>query len=78
MKITRFLYSKWLKVQETGSVFTNELLRIFRDPGVVVIFFVATLAYPILYNFIYWKAKSVLRIVLILLSPDSSLAVGAD
>ena len=55
MKITRFLYSKWLKVQETWSVFTNELLRIFRDPGVVVIFFVATLAYPILYNFIYWK-----------------------
>ena len=55
MIITRLLYSKWLKVQETWGVFTGELRRIFSDPGVVVIFFVATLAYPILYNFIYWK-----------------------
>lgn len=55
MIITRLLYSKWLKVQDTWNVFTDELKRIFRDPGVVVIFFVATLAYPILYNFIYWK-----------------------
>ncbi|MBQ7530307.1 MAG: ABC transporter permease [Paludibacteraceae bacterium] len=55
MIISRFLYSKWLKVQDTWNVFTDELKRIFRDPGVVVIFFVATLAYPVLYNFIYWK-----------------------
>ena len=53
--ITRILHSKWIKVQETWSVFTNELKRIFHDPGVMVIFFVGTLAYPILYNFIYWK-----------------------
>lgn len=53
--ITRYLNRQWIKVQETWGVFTNELRRIFRDPGVVVIFFVATLAYPILYNFIYWK-----------------------
>ena len=55
MIITRYLHRQWLKVQETWSVFVNELRRIFGDPGVVVIFFVATLAYPILYNFIYWK-----------------------
>lgn len=55
MKLSRLLYSKWLKVQETWSVFTGELLRIFHDPGVIVIFFVATLAYPILYSFIYWN-----------------------
>ena len=55
MKLTRYLHSKWMKAQETWGVFTNELRRIFRDPGVLVIFFVGTLAYPILYNFIYWK-----------------------
>ena len=55
MMLTRFLHSKWIKVRETWHVFTNELRRIFRDPGVLVIFFVGTLAYPILYNCIYWK-----------------------
>ena len=53
--ITRYLNNQWIKVKETWWVFVNELRRVFRDPGVVVIFFVATLAYPILYNFIYWK-----------------------
>ena len=52
--ITRYLNNQWIKVKETWWVFVNELRRVFRDPGVVVIFFVATLAYPILYNFIYW------------------------
>lgn len=36
-------------------MFAYELKRIFTDPGVVVIFIVASLAYPVLYNFIYWK-----------------------
>ncbi|MBQ7631685.1 MAG: ABC transporter permease [Paludibacteraceae bacterium] len=55
MRITRFLYKEWQKVKETWWVFDQEIRRIFRDPGVIVIFFVATIAYPILYNFIYWK-----------------------
>ena len=55
MILTRYLHSKWIKAQEAWDVFTHELRRIFRDPGVLVIFFVGTLAYPILYNFIYWK-----------------------
>ena len=53
--ITRLLHSKWIKVRETWGVFTDELRRIFHDPGVMVIFFVGTLAYPVLYNFRYWK-----------------------
>jgi len=39
------------------SVFVTELKRIFRDPGVVVIFIVATLAYPLLYKAIYWNEQ---------------------
>jgi ABC-2 type transport system permease protein len=51
----KLLNKYWLKVEETWWVFTEELKRIFRDPGVMVLFFLATLAYPFLYNFIYWK-----------------------
>ena len=38
-------------------VFPHELKRIFTDPGVVVIFIVATLAYPRLYKAIYWNEQ---------------------
>ena len=55
MRLERFLYTQWLKLKQSAGVFTDELRRIFTDPGVVVIFIVATLAYPILYNFIYHK-----------------------
>ncbi len=51
----RFLYTQWLKFKEAGFVFVDELRRVFRDPGVLVIFILAGIAYPILYNFIYWK-----------------------
>ena len=37
--------------------FIHEIYRIFRDPGVVVIFIVATLAYPLLYKIIYWNEQ---------------------
>jgi len=37
--------------------FVNELRRIFRDPGVTVIFIVATLAYPLIYKGIYWNEQ---------------------
>ena len=35
----------------------NELLRVFRDPGVIVLFIVASLAYPLLYKAIYWNEQ---------------------
>lgn len=54
-KVSRFLYHQWLKVKELDWVFSYEFKRIFRDPGVLVIFILATVAYPILYNCIYWK-----------------------
>lgn len=38
-------------------VFPHELKRIFTDPGVVVIFIVATLVYPPLYKAIYWNEQ---------------------
>lgn len=37
--------------------FVTELQRIFRDPGVVVIFIVATLAYPLIYKALYWNEQ---------------------
>lgn len=55
MRIYRYLYTWWLKTKESTWVFANEIKRIFTDPGVTVIFIVATIAYPILYNCIYWK-----------------------
>ena len=41
------------RLNDTWQVFVLELRRVFRDEGVVLIFFVAGLAYPILYNLIY-------------------------
>ena len=38
-------------------VFPHELKRIFTDAGVVVIFIVATLVYPLLYKAIYWNEQ---------------------
>ena len=37
--------------------FVTELQRIFRDPGVIVIFIVATLAYPLIYKALYWNEQ---------------------
>ena len=37
--------------------FINELKRVFRDPGVTVIFVVATLAYPLIYKAVYWNEQ---------------------
>ena len=53
--IYRFFYTQWLKIKEASFVFVDELRRIFHDPGVLVIFILAGIAYPILYNCIYWK-----------------------
>lgn len=42
-------------LEEMWDIFVGELKRIFRDPGVVTIFFVAGLAYPVLYRVLYWN-----------------------
>ena len=39
------------------KAFVTELLRIFRDPGVMVIFIVATLVYPLIYKALYWNEQ---------------------
>lgn len=39
------------------KTFVSELRRIFRDPGVTVIFIVASLAYPLIYKAIYWNEQ---------------------
>ncbi len=39
------------------KTFVSELRRIFRDPGLTVIFIVATLAYPLIYKAIYWNEQ---------------------
>lgn len=51
-----FWVARLLKnLEEIWDIFTYELLRIFRDPGVITIFFVAGLAYPVLYRVLYWN-----------------------
>ena len=42
-------------LKDTWNVFTMELKRVFRDPGVILLFFVAGLLYPVIYNLIYYK-----------------------
>lgn len=42
------------KIADIWSVYTNELRRVFHDKGVVTIFFVAGLIYPLLYPLIYY------------------------
>lgn len=44
----------WSHAEDLWFVFVQELRRIFHDKGVVTIFVVAVLAYPILYPFIYY------------------------
>lgn len=38
-------------------VFTRELKRIFTDPGVMLIFFIATLVYPLIYKAMYYSER---------------------
>lgn len=40
---------------EALGIFTSECKTIFRDSGVILIFFVAGIAYPLLYNYVYYN-----------------------
>jgi ABC-type multidrug transport system, permease component len=55
MKITRFPGIKRLKsnIKDTFDIFVNEMKMISHDRGVVVIFILAVLAYPLLYSLVY-------------------------
>ena len=50
-------FSDYISQQSSDlwHVFVTELKRIVRDPGVVLIFFIAGLGYPIVYNLVYWN-----------------------
>ena len=39
------------------TYFVEELKCIFRDPGVITIFIVASIAYPLIYKTIYWNEQ---------------------
>lgn len=55
--MSHFLQHHWLQLKQSGWIFINELNRIFHDPGVMIIFFLATLAYPFLYKAMYWNEQ---------------------
>ena len=52
-KVTGLLTYMSVGIRDLWWVATNELRHIFRDRGVMLIFFVAGIAYPLLYNGIY-------------------------
>lgn len=54
-KMFRLESNLLLKISDTWNVFCEEMRRIFHDPGVIVLFFVAPLLYPLLYNVLYWN-----------------------
>lgn len=53
MNIQRWIDELLTRLGDTWRVYVLELRRIFRDSGVMLIFFVAGLAYPVIYNLIY-------------------------
>jgi ABC-2 type transport system permease protein len=56
-------------------VMTNELWHIFRDKGVILIFFVAGIAYPLLYNGIY-NNESIYEIPIAVVDQSNSAQSG--
>lgn len=57
MAVWNRLYDYWRSVTDSSFVFAHELKRIFTDRGVMIIFFVATLIYPIIYKAMYWNER---------------------
>lgn len=53
----RRLYQYWLMLKEAGWMFAHEMKRIFSNSGVLVIFFLGSLAYPFLYKAMYWNEQ---------------------
>jgi ABC-2 type transport system permease protein len=61
---------------DTAEIFVEELKNIFKDSGVITLFFAAGLLYPILYGFIY--KNEVLRNIPIAVVNQSYSALGRD
>lgn len=55
MDVQRLIDGFLTRLRDMWHVYVLELRRIFRDSGVMLIFFVAGLAYPVLYNIIYLR-----------------------
>jgi ABC-2 type transport system permease protein len=53
----RVLYQWWLQLKEAGWICMDELRHIFTDPGVMIIFFLGSLAYPFIYKAMYWNEQ---------------------
>jgi len=53
----RILYQWWLLLKEAGWITVEELRRIFTDPGIIVIFFLGSLGYPMVYKAMYWNEQ---------------------
>ena len=52
MNMRRYIRQWW---KDWYFTFSNELRMIFSDSGVLIIFFLAGLAYPIIYGIVYRK-----------------------
>lgn len=70
-KVTGLLTYMSVGIRDLWWVATNELRHIFRDRGVMLIFFVAGIAYPLLYNGIY-KNEAVYEIPVAVVDLSSS------
>lgn len=42
-------------LKETSQIFISECKNVFRDSGVILIFIIASLGYPLLYNYVYYN-----------------------
>jgi len=72
MKDRKTYTGKWL--QDFWRISTYELRHIFSDSGVVLIFFVAGLVYPLLYNMLYMKGLAMETPVAVVDEDASSLS----
>lgn len=54
-KIKAILHYIFVGIQDTSTIFITECKNVFKDSGVILIFFVAGLLYPLLYNYVYYN-----------------------
>ncbi|MBR6117414.1 MAG: ABC transporter permease [Paludibacteraceae bacterium] len=57
MSLWHTLNEYWESVTDSTYVFAREIKRVFTDSGVMIIFVVATLAYPIIYKTMYFNER---------------------
>jgi len=57
MAVWKRLYNYWKAITDSSFIFARELKRVFTDSGVLIIFIVATLAYPLIYKTMYFNEQ---------------------